>query len=204
MPDPIRAAPRVNAPAAPTSATPAANAPTQATPPAGTPAPIGAAPTVKAAAHGAPEVASGGQKLLTAGKPGSVVVNKLEPHEAAFAREIVAHRGGQFVGTAKRSGPGIDGSLEGVPASLKETTGRLIAVLKTASRAERLAKNAGFTGVELFIKATHLEWKQVIDFARQGPLTLDFARKGPLLQIPKQGTISTINILTKDGWLIIP
>lgn len=118
-------------------------------------------------------------------------MNKLDPHEEAFAREIVGHRGGKLVGQQVRDTPGIDGHLEGAPVSLKETKGGLGAVLKAASKAESQANKAGEKGVELFIRATNVRKDQL----------LDFGRKGPLSQIPNQGTIDAINVLTKDGWV---
>jgi len=141
----------------------------------------------------APELASQAPKLLAMGKSGAVIVNKLLPHEAAFAREIVAHRGGTFVGALQRSAPGIDGFLDAVPVALKETQGGLSAVLRHASVAEAQAKAAGYKGVELFIKAANVAEKPLLDFALHGPLT----------RIPGQGVISAINILTKDGWVRI-
>lgn len=128
---------------------------------------------------------------LPPGKPGKVIVNKLEKHEAEFAEQIVKHRGGTLEGASTRGLPGIDGTLNKAPISLKETQGGLGAVLKHASKAESQAKNAKYSGVEVFIKAENVGSKEL----------LDFAQKGPLSQIPKQGTVNAINVLTKDGWV---
>jgi RHS repeat-associated protein len=129
-------------------------------------------------------------KLLKVGRPGNVIANKLLKHELEFAKEIVAHRGGELIGAAKKSAPGIDAFLEGVPISLKQTKGGLTAVLRHASAAEAQAKAAGYKGVEVFIKAVNVGKTQLLDFALKGPLT----------KIPKQGIVSAINVLTKDGW----
>ena len=58
-------------------------------------------------------------KELPSGPAASVVRNALEAHEVAQAQKIVDFRGGKFVGNKSRSFPGIDGFLNGVPASLK-------------------------------------------------------------------------------------
>lgn len=142
------------------------------------------------------QIESGAEKkvvplLLSGGKPGAVIANALEKHEAKFAEEIVAHRGGELVGALNKSQPGIDGFLEGIPISLKETAGGLVAVLKHASVAESQALNAGYKGVELFVKAPNVGQKEL----------LDFVQKGPLSKIPGQGIISAINVLTRDGWV---
>jgi hypothetical protein len=115
----------------------------------------------------------------------------LSDAEVAFAREIEGFRGGAFEGVPTRSAPGIDGFLDGIPISLKETQGGLSAVLKHASKAEAQALNAGYKGVDLYIRAPNV--------ARQ-PL-LDFAAKGGLAKIPTQGTIQSIHVYTSDGWV---
>ena len=132
--------------------------------------------------------------LLGPGKPGRVIPNKLNPREVAFAKEIVDHRGGLLEGAARRSQPGIDGMLEGAPISLKETNGGMVSVLKYASVAESQAKKFRYTGVEVFIRAPNVAAVKLADFAK----------KGGLVKIPRQGTVSAINVLTKDGWLRIP
>ncbi|MCG8425600.1 MAG: hypothetical protein MJE77_47580, partial [Proteobacteria bacterium] len=131
----------------------------------------------------------GAAKALPAGRASSVVVNRLRPHEAAFAREIVAHRGGTFIGATVRNLPGIDGYLNGVAVSLKQTQGGLGAVLRHASKAEASAAKAGFSGVEVFIQAPNVSAARLLDFARGGGLS----------QIPTQGTVSAINVFTGNG-----
>jgi hypothetical protein len=122
-----------------------------------------------------------------------VVVNKLSAEEAALAKDIVAFRGGIFVGQVKRDLPGIDGFLDGVPVSLKKADGGLSAVLSRVSKAEAQARNAGYTGVEVFVRAPNVDLGALVDFAQKGPLT----------KIPTQGTISAINVLTAGGWVRI-
>ncbi len=135
-----------------------------------------------------------GPLLLSAGQPQSLAVNALLPHEEAFAREILSLRGGQFVGVPAKSFPGIDGWLDGVPASLKEVSGESpVSILSEASRAERQGRKFGYSDVELFIKATNVNTDSL----------LDFIPKGPLAQIPNQGTIAAINIRTADDWIRI-
>jgi hypothetical protein len=136
------------------------------------------------------------QKLLPPGG-GKIIPNKLEKHELEFANDIVSNRGGELIGNLKKKQEGIEGFLNGQPISLKETDGGLVAILKHASKAEKQAKNAGYSNVEVFIKATspQIGKKEL----------LEFAHKGGLIQIPNQGTVSAINVLTNDGWTrIIP
>jgi hypothetical protein len=123
----------------------------------------------------------------------SLVANALEPHEQAFAREILEHRGGTITGATVRSFPGIDGTVDGAPLSLKETQGGLAAVLRHASKAEAQAESAGYSGVELFIRAPNVAPEALLDFVRDGPLA----------EIPRQGTISAITVLTAGGWVRI-
>ncbi|MBK8251151.1 MAG: RHS repeat-associated core domain-containing protein [Polyangiaceae bacterium] len=133
------------------------------------------------------------RKLLS-GRGRSLTVNAFSRKEAALAQEILEHRGGVIVGPRRRNLEGIDGTIDGLPMSLKETEGGLGAVLRHASVAEKRARKAGYTGVELFMRAKNVASHDL----------LDFALKGPLSEIPNQGTISAINILTVDGWIRIP
>ena len=134
-------------------------------------------------------------RALPAGSPGRVVGNALDPHELAQAQSIVDFRGGTFVGNAQRGAPGIDGTLNGVNASLKTYSGSSPAgVLRHASRAESSAANAGFTGVEVFIDAPGVSRATLVDFGRNGPLSA----------IPSQGTVSSIYVNTADGWVVFP
>jgi len=134
-----------------------------------------------------------GAILLPAGRPGTVIRNKLDQHEFDFAQDIIRERGGQFIGQPTRDLPGIDGTLNGVPISLKETKGGLGAILRHVSKAEEKARNAGYQGIEVYVKAPNVDRASL----------LDFAQKGPLMDIPNQGTISSINVRTSDGWVQI-
>jgi RHS repeat-associated protein len=125
---------------------------------------------------------------------GTVVQNQLSATEKAFAEKIVAKEGGTLIGQTVRNQPGIDGTLNGVPISLKQTQGGLGAVLKHASTAEAKAARAGYSGVHLFIEAPNVE----------SATLLDFASRGPLSSIPRQGTISEITVFTRNGWVTIP
>jgi hypothetical protein len=133
--------------------------------------------------------------LLPAGQAGTVVRNKLTAEEFRFAEEIVALRGGTFVGNTAKKAPGIDGMLGAIPSSLKQTQGKSpVAVLHHASQAEAEAKAAGYKAVEVFIEARNIA----------AEVLLDFGRKGGLVQIPFQGTVRQISVLTRDGWVIFP
>jgi RHS repeat-associated protein len=136
---------------------------------------------------------SGVPDALPPGRPNVLIRNKLEPHEVSFAEQILEHRGGTMVGQSKRGTPGIDAMLDGTPVSLKQTKGQLGAVLRRVSEAEAQAKAAGVSGVEVFVKAPNVERSNLVDFAR----------KGPLVEIPSQGTVTSINVLTSDGWVRI-
>jgi hypothetical protein len=130
---------------------------------------------------------------FTLGLPGKLIPNKLLPHEALFGQQIVDSFGGELIGNTTKNFPGIDGTLNGIKIALKETQGGLAAVLTKASEAEQKALNAGYSGVDVFIKAPNVGAQALVDFAS----------KGPLVQIPSQGTVSVINVLTKDGWVTI-
>lgn len=121
--------------------------------------------------------------------------NALEPHELAQAQSIVDFRGGTFVGNAQRGAPGIDGTLDGVYASLKTYSGSSPSgVLSHASAAERSARKAGYSGIEVFIDAPGVSRATILDFGRNGPLS----------SIPSQGTVSSIYVNTADGWVVFP
>lgn len=70
--------------------------------------------------------------------------------EVELAQEVVEFRGGTFVGQTIRNTPGIDGFLEGVPASLKTLTSILPGTLfKAVVGAAQQAESAGYAGVEV-------------------------------------------------------
>ncbi len=99
------------------------------------------------------------------------------------------------MGPPRRSFPGIDGWLNNQPISLKGTVSKSpVSVLRNVSQAEAEASAAGYSGVEVFVKAENVTKK----------VMLDFIQKGPLREIPRQGTISAITIECQDGWIRIP
>jgi RHS repeat-associated protein len=141
----------------------------------------------------APYVAD--QPALPPGSPGTVIPNKLLPHEVAQAQSIVDFQGGTFVGNTAKGAPGIDGFLNGNPASLKAYSGSSPAgVLRYASSAEDSALKANYSGVTVYIDAPNVDTSRLLDFAQNGPLT----------QIPRQGTVSSVYVRTSGGWVVIP
>src|SRR5262245_51691254 len=54
---------------------------------------------------------------------GRVIRRALDDDEYRFAQEIVAHRGGILEGPPRGNYPGIDGTLDGQPISLKDYSG---------------------------------------------------------------------------------
>ena len=133
---------------------------------------------------------------LEPGTKPQVTRGKLVDHELVQAREIVELRGGHLEGAPRRSFPGIDGTLNGVPVTpLKRFEGvSPTGVLRHASKAEDQARNARIAGVEVYIHAEKISSATLIDFAS----------KGPLSQIPSQGTVRAIYVKTADGWVVIP
>jgi RHS repeat-associated protein len=134
-------------------------------------------------------------RALPAGSPGRVVANALEPHELAQAQSVVGYRGGTLVGNSARGAPGIDGMLDGVPASLKTYSGSSPAgVLRHVSQAEASASKAGYSGVQVFVDAPGVSRSTLVDFGANGPLS----------QIPTQGTVGSVYVRTADGWVAFP
>ena len=78
----------------------------------------------------------------------------------------------------------------GVPISLKQTTGGLVAVLRHASIAEVKAAKRGYSGVRAFIEAPNVSKAALLDFAKK-----------ELAGMPSNGVLSEINVLTRDGWV---
>ena len=141
----------------------------------------------------APYVAD--QSALPAGSPGTVIRNRMLPREVPQAQSIVDFQGGTFVGNTIKNAPGIDGFLNGAPVSLKAYSGSSPdAVLTYASKAERSALRAHYSGVTVYIDAPNVDTSRL----------LDFAQNGPLQQIPRQGTVSSIYVHTSGGWAVIP
>jgi RHS repeat-associated protein len=120
----------------------------------------------------------------------------LSPKEYKQAQEIVETYGGQFKGQPKKNFRGIDGWINGVPASLKIYSGnRVGGVLSAAGKAEMQARQSGYTGVKVFIEAKNVPTDRLIDFATSPP--------GNLAKISQGGTVSSIHIRTSGGWIDI-
>ncbi len=131
--------------------------------------------------------------LLKAGSPGAVIINELSAEEAAFAEEIVAFRGGKFVGQVVKETPGIDGFIDEIPASLKVlTTKNPQTVVDRVKEAQTAAANAGQFGAELFVSAKNIN---PLDLLGNADI------RGVIESVPRQGIIKAVNILTTNGWI---
>jgi RHS repeat-associated protein len=133
-------------------------------------------------------------RLLTSGRPGSVTRNALSDAENELAGEVVRLRGGHFNGQYVDSTPGLDGWLEGAPASLKHVyVAKPRRVLERVGDAEDQARLAGLRGVDVYVDA------QKIDMATM----MTYATGGRLMHIHGAGVIKDIYVRTSDGWMII-
>lgn len=130
-------------------------------------------------------------KLLPAPKGTSFIPNKLKPHEVLVVQEVLKFRGGHFVGSPKPNYPGIDGWLDGIPVQLKYRGGDSPTSVSNAVRlAGEKASNAGINGVDVYIVAQNVSAEAIFS--------------GPIKNIlNQQSSLSTVNILTKDGWVRI-
>ncbi|HYQ40907.1 MAG TPA: RHS repeat-associated core domain-containing protein [Polyangiaceae bacterium] len=135
-----------------------------------------------------PEPAPTREPLLFAPpRPGSVTKNRLSKREYGFAKEIVAYQGGRFDGQTTSNLPGIDGTIDGVPAQLKQLSGKSPTSVSGAGKEAGVkATNAGVSGVEVFINAPGVSQEAVL--------------AGPLGQILlQQPSLAAITVFTKDG-----
>jgi RHS repeat-associated protein len=133
-----------------------------------------------------------GPKALPPGEPASVVRNGLQEHEYAQAQQVVAFRGGKFVGVIDPNEPGIDGYIGDQPVTLKSYSGTSpIGVLSHAARSASQVANAGYTGVDLYIAAPNVSINNLVDV------------RG-LARIPTEGPIGAIYVDAADGWLVFP
>jgi hypothetical protein len=102
------------------------------------------------------------------------------------------------VGQVVKDTPGIDGFLEGVPASLKVLpTNSTETVVERIKEARDAAGTAGYFGVELFVSAKNI--KAVDLLTRQDVRGADIL--GTIESFPREGIINVLNILTANGWL---
>ena len=134
---------------------------------------------------------------LPAPKVGEVVPNAMSAAETAQAADIVAFKGGTFVGQPASNTPGIDGWLNGVPVSLKEVTGGngMLTVQKNITKGTTQMKNAGQVG-DMYIDATKtgISAQDVTDWVKPGT---------PISNILSEGTVKNINIKTTSGWVTL-
>jgi hypothetical protein len=139
-------------------------------------------------------VIAGTTQVLVHNAGGCITVpNRMSPAEVAHAQDLGNHSGaGSFVGQTQKDMPGIDGWMDGVPTSLKDTqSSSPAAVLRNASKAESQLANAGYAGGVVSIRATN-----VSDAAMR-----DFISKGPFASITQQGTVGQIFVKTDSGWI---
>lgn len=114
--------------------------------------------------------------------------------EVAQAADIVAFKGGTFVGQPTSNTPGIDGWLDGVPVSLKELTGNgMTAVQRNIVDGTRQMKAASQVG-DMYIDATKtgISVQEVTNWVKPGT---------PISNILNEGAVNNINI--KNGWVTL-
>ena len=110
-------------------------------------------------------------RLLKSDSPARLSPNRMEQAEIAQANDILRLRGGHYEGNDVPFKAGIDGTLDGVPVSLKRVgTDRPISVLRSITEAERKAAIAGFSGVDVYVDAQRIAGRQMSDFAQSGPI----------------------------------
>ncbi len=134
---------------------------------------------------------------LPAPKIGEVVPNAMSAAETAQAIDIVAFKGGKFVGQPTSNTPGIDGWLNGVPVSLKEVTGGngMLTVQKNITQGTTQMIKAGQVG-DMYIDAikTGVSVQDVTNWVKPGT---------PISNILNEGVVNNINIKTINGWVTL-
>ena len=133
---------------------------------------------------------------LPAPKIGEVVPNAMSAAETAQAADIVAFKGGKFVGQPASNTPGIDGWLNGVPVSLKEVTGNgMTAVQRNVIGGTNQMSKAGQVG-DMYVDATKagVSTQDVTNWVKPG---------SPIANVLNEGTVNNINIKTKNGWVTL-
>jgi len=136
------------------------------------------------------------QLALPTSKPGLLVPNAMSAAEAAQAADIIAFKGGKFVGQLTSNTPGIDGWLNGVPVSLKEVTGNgMTAVQRNIVDGTKQMVNAKQVG-DMYIDAarTGITVQDVTDWVKPGT---------PISNILSEGAVNNINIKTANGWVTL-
>lgn len=133
---------------------------------------------------------------LPAPKVGEVVPNAMSAAETAQAADIVAFKGGKFVGQPASNTPGIDGWLNGVPVSLKEVTGNgMTAVQRNVIGGTNQMSKAGQVG-DMYVDATKagVSTQDVTNWVKPG---------SPIANVLNEGTVNNINIKTTNGWVTL-
>lgn len=116
--------------------------------------------------------------------------------ETAQAADIVAFKGGKFVGQPASNTPGIDGWLNGVPVSLKEVTGNgMTAVQRNVISGANQMSKAGQVG-DMYVDATKagVATQDVTSWVKPG---------SPIANVLNEGVVNNINIKTTNGWVIL-
>ena len=134
--------------------------------------------------------------LLPSATPGEVIPNAMSPTEISQANDIVANKGGTFVGQTVSNTPGIDGTLDGVPVSLKTVTGNgMTAVQRNIVNGATQMTNAAQVG-DMYIDATAtgITTQNVTNWVQPGT---------PISNILNEGTVQNIVIKTTDGWITL-
>lgn len=109
----------------------------------------------------------------------------------------MSFRGGQFVGPPTGNFPGIDGWIDGIPASLKVlSTSNLQGVVDQVERGTQQALSAGYTSGELFVKAPNFSSADFFS-ANGGSYFQDVN-----VQVNK-GAFNAVNIQFSNGWVRI-
>jgi RHS repeat-associated protein len=143
-----------------------------------------------------PKAGADAIKLLTSGKPPSVDTVNMLQEEIPQAWDVAKFRGGHWQGPDAKFKAGIDGTFEGTPASLKAVSvGDPYAVLSEVVRARNKAKNAGFSGVDVYVAAPNINRHTMASFIVGGTR--------PLTTMHQSGVIADIYIHVSDGWVIV-
>jgi hypothetical protein len=122
-----------------------------------------------------------------------VIPRKMSAIEAAQAQELGDYAGGKaFIGQPTRNLEGIDGWMDGVPVSLKDTVSRSpAAVLRHLSKSEDQLKKANYRDAVVYIRADNIP----VDKMR------DFIANGPIASITTQGHVEDLYIRAGKQWI---
>jgi hypothetical protein len=129
-------------------------------------------------------------------QPGSAIQNGISNAEFAQAQDIVSFKGGTFEGAPTSNFSGIDGWLNGTPVQFKEVTGQsVLAIQRNIVGGASDMSKAGYVG-EIYVDATKtgVSMDTITNFVKPGT---------PISNILNEGTVTSINIKTQDGWLTL-